>query len=618
MNQGKSFFIEFLNTGSTGKTKIFNQCTTLGRHPSCTIQLGGDDLRVSNRHAAIFLNEGSILIEDLGSTNHVYVNDIQITKTELKHNDIVRFGSNGPQFRIIQESNLSITQKPSPDSEPQSDQLTGSDTVKSVRLQQPGIQDESSLFDVSPDLKKNISSPAPVEQNHSISRKKDTATDAGSEPEPGLPDDQDLFDVSPDTEYRNLHVKPADVPAAKPDTSKNLYTPSSNISSGEMIDDSLFNVAPDSDNTAFTTPSSISNTMEISARLQQQMISTQDIDNLVNNPKRRIKILNDKNINDQQKQIITSVTNAYSSMKRKYFIVFGIIIILLSSGILWFAHGYFNYKEQLSKARNLKDQIASVDDQIEKTLKMEGDESHNLEMLYSKLQQVQAQFDSVKTTLELKDQHKIYSDTVEVFLEAIMSELNVKNYSIPQHMLERVKYYINIFTTSNRRSTEILMQRRKNYFNEIEQVFLQKNVPAILAYVAMQESMLDTIIKSPAGAVGMWQFMEHTGRRFNLTINSSTDERTNWRKSTVAAADYFRTLLLLFGDGRGALLAMAAYNAGEEKIKKALKNVENPILDRDFWYLYRTSSILAVETREYVPQVLARIIIDRHPGLYGF
>jgi soluble lytic murein transglycosylase-like protein len=92
----------------------------------------------------------------------------------------------------------------------------------------------------------------------------------------------------------------------------------------------------------------------------------------------------------------------------------------------------------------------------------------------------------------------------------------------------------------------------------------------------------------------------------------------NWRKSTVAAADYFRTLLLLFGDGRGALLAMAAYNAGEEKIKKALNNVENPILDRDFWYLYRTSSILAVETREYVPQVLARIIIDRHPGLYGF
>jgi len=200
-----------------------------------------------------------------------------------------------------------------------------------------------------------------------------------------------------------------------------------------------------------------------------------------------------------------------------------------------------------------------------------------------------------------------------------MAELNEKNYSIPQHMLERVKYYITLFTTDKRRSTEVLLKRRKVFFPEIETIFKQKSVPVILGYVAMQESLLDTNAKSSAGAVGMWQFIESTGIRFDLVINDTVDERLDWRKSTVAAADYFRSLLLRFGDGRGALLAMAAYNAGEEKISKALTTaVEDPIRDRDFWYLYRTSSILATETREYVPQVLARMIIDRNPQLYGF
>jgi hypothetical protein len=347
-------------------------------------------------------------------------------------------------------------------------------------------------------------------------------------------------------------------------------------------------------------------------------MSTQDIDTLVKNRTRRNKIFADKNIGDQQKRIIASIINAYSSMKRKYFIVFGLIIVLLCFVVIWFAHGYFSYKDQLSKARSLKDEIASFDDQFERARQEFGSDSSKMEALYSKLQSVQAQFDSVKTKLELKDQHKIYSDTIEVFLDEIMVELNEKNYSIPQHMLERVKYYINQFTVAKRRSTEILLKRRNVYFPEIKQIFSQKNVPTILAYVAMQESMLDTSIMSGAGAVGMWQFMENTGRRFNLNIGQSTDERLDWKKSTMAAASYFRSLLLLFGDGRGALLAMAAYNAGEEKIKKALENVENPIRDRDFWYLYRTSSILANETREYVPQVLARIIIDRHQNLYGF
>ncbi|HEX2959370.1 MAG TPA: transglycosylase SLT domain-containing protein [Chitinispirillaceae bacterium] len=616
MNSNQSYYIKFLNTEIAGtKIELVNKCTTIGRHPSCTIQLGGNDLRVSNRHASIFIDDHTINIEDLGSTNHVYVNNVQITKTELKHNDNVRFGSNGPQFCIIIDTNQETKTEPLQNSEPQSNQK-----CYITQNQETGvsdIQNNNLLFDVSPDTVKSVHSPSSIKNELLKAPKKDTATDVEPEQQPERSDDHSLFDVSPDSENNNLHIstsQPVHSEIVKPEFNPQ---PVSSYTSTEQSDNKLFDISPESDTADSTTPFQISNTMEISARLKNQMINTQDIDHLVKHPKTRIKILNDNNIGEQQKQIITSVTKAYSSMQRKYFIFFGLIIVLLCTGIIWFAHGYFDYKSQFIQARSLKDQIASFDDQIEKARQQDGQNS-NLETLYSRLQKVQAQFDSVKAKLELKDQSKIYSDTVEVFLEAVMNELNEKNYSIPQHMLERVKYYINLFTTSKRRSTEILMQRRQRYFPEIEEMFSQKNVPVILAYVAMQESMLDTIITSSAGAAGMWQFMESTGRRFNLIVNNSTDERLDWKKSTVAAANYFRSLLLMFGDGRGVLLAIAAYNAGEEKIKKALNNVENPIRDRDFWYLYRTSSILAVETREYVPQVLARIIIDRHPDLYGF
>jgi pSer/pThr/pTyr-binding forkhead associated (FHA) protein len=618
MIEEQLFFIEILSIdGANQKIELINKETTIGRHSSCTIQIGVNNLHVSNRHASILIDNTHVTIEDLGSTNHLYVNGERITKIELRQGDTVRFGSQGPQFRLIIE-NKKLSIEPIQQSSNKNDSPDeNSDLVMiTVPKSQPDILNDNSLFDVSPDTENQqlSSEDRLLSSNVKIS---DTSNRVIPENVSDISDDdKNIFDISPSIKKQTPDLVPSSKQSTKKSDTKQETGPNSKHES--IADDRLFDVSPDEDNINPIRPVSTSNTMEISSRLQQQIMSTQDIDTLVKNRSTRNKIFADKNIGDQQKRIISSVINAYSSMKRRYFIVFGLIIVLLCFVAMWFAHGYFSYKDQLSKARSLKDEIASFDDQFERARQEFGSDSSQMEALYNKLQSVQAQFDSVKTKLELKDQRKIYSDTIEVFLDEIMGELNEKNYSIPQHMLERVKYYIDQFTGAKRRSTEILLQRRNVYFSEIEQIFAQKNVPVILAYVAMQESMLDTNIASGAGAVGMWQFMESTGRRFNLTIDQSNDERLNWKKSTMAAANYFRSLLLLFGDGRGALLAIAAYNAGEEKIKKALENVENPIRDRDFWYLYRTSSILANETREYVPQVLARIIIDRHPDLYGF
>ncbi len=591
MSINQSFFVEILSTdGISRKIKLVNQQTVLGRHSSCTIQIGLNNLRVSNRHAVILIDDTRVVIEDLGSTNHLFVNGKQVTKIQLNHNDIVRFGSQGPQLRFIIEKQDEVQQLSS---------QTGADRTQ-----------ESLPIDVSPNTE-SCTLPLPGQNEQVIKEKISTHN-------PDIDSDSNLFDVSPEMEEHNLPLPGKHVQFTPKKSFNPLNSQRPEQKSGKAEDDNLFDVSPGKESIELNAPFQISNTMEISSRLQKQIMNTQDIDILVKNPSTRAKILRNEKIGEQQKRFITTVTNAYLSMRRKYFIISGLIIALLVTGILWFANGYFSYKNQLSKARSLKNQIASFDDLLEKARTQDQTDSNRTITLYKKLQKIQSQFDSVKAKLELKDQHKIYSDTVEMFLDEIMAELNEKNYSIPHHMLERVKYYIDLFTNNKRKATEILIRRKNIYFPEIEKTFQKRNIPPILGYVAMQESLLDTNAQSSAGAVGMWQFMESTGRRFNLLINNSVDERRDWRKSTVAAAEYFRSLLILFGDGRGVLLAIAAYNAGEEKIRRALDKVENPVRDRDFWYLYRTSTILAMETREYVPQVLARIIIDRHPELYGF
>jgi pSer/pThr/pTyr-binding forkhead associated (FHA) protein len=667
MNQHQRCFVEILaSDGIHQRFELVNQRTSFGRHSSCTIQIGLDDLKVSNRHAEILIDGTLVYIEDLSSTNHVFVNNEQISKTEIKHNDIIRFGAQGPQLCFIIEDHQTdnnvtpqcpdremqtLNQSVNSDNEPFESKVDNlddnilfsvepdsgdcdvydpvpDDTVSHETVNYPDARNaliehlkadkKNLVYDQSKNPKNSDTILPPADNQVQDVIKSDSSGSDRSKVQNGISDDNDLFDVSPENDNRYRHESVTDTKngniaeKATSDSTESIKPQDSSIDNG------LFDVSPDNECIEPDVSFNVSNTIEISSRLQKQMMSTQDLDVLVKNSKTREKILNNKNIPEQQKQMIVSVTDTYTSMKRKYFIVFGIVIALLCVSIIWFATGYFSYKHQFSKARSLKNQVATFDELFEKARMQDNNDNSKLAVLYEKLQKVQQQFDSVKVKLELKDQQKIYSDTVEVFLDEIMAELNEKNYSIPQHMLERVKYYITLFTTEKRKSTEVLLKRKELYFSEIENVFKQRSVPSILGYVAMQESLLDTNALSSAGAVGMWQFMESSGLRFNLVINGSTDERRDWRKSTVAAANYFRSLLLQFGDGRGALLAIAAYNAGEDKIRKALNTVEDPIRDRDFWYLYRTSSLLATETREYVPQVLARIIIDRNPDLYGF
>jgi len=100
-------------------------------------------------------------------------------------------------------------------------------------------------------------------------------------------------------------------------------------------------------------------------------------------------------------------------------------------------------------------------------------------------------------------------------------------------------------------------------------------------------------------------------------VGKNVDERLNLDKSTQAASEYIRSLILDFGAGSSVMLALAAYDVGPARVKQAIRRVTDPIRQRDFWYLYRTRA-LPEETREYVPKVIAAMIVGRQPARYGF
>jgi len=152
--------------------------------------------------------------------------------------------------------------------------------------------------------------------------------------------------------------------------------------------------------------------------------------------------------------------------------------------------------------------------------------------------------------------------------------------------------------------------RSGRYLPMIHQVFAEEGLPQDLAMIAFIESSFLPLARSNKMAHGIWQFMPRTGRQYGLRSNGLVDERRDFEKSTRAAARYLAYLNEIFGDW---YLAMAAYNAGEGKILRAI----NRTGARDFWHLASTNAIRK-QTKNYVPAFLASVLISKNPSHYGF
>ncbi|SRR5579875_1914495 len=208
-------------------------------------------------------------------------------------------------------------------------------------------------------------------------------------------------------------------------------------------------------------------------------------------------------------------------------------------------------------------------------------------------------------------------DPVAGGIRSLMAEFGAETYSIPPEFLDAVNRFIARYTGPDRATTERALGDARPNIETMRRVFEQENLPADLAYMAVAESGMRAGEASDSGAVGWWQFTAATAKHFGLRIDGRTDERRDVRKSTLAAAKYIRELILDFGAGSSVMLALAAYDLGPAKVKQAIRRVSDPIRQRDFWYLYRTRALPA-ETRDYVPKVIAAMIIARNPAAFGF
>ncbi len=193
---------------------------------------------------------------------------------------------------------------------------------------------------------------------------------------------------------------------------------------------------------------------------------------------------------------------------------------------------------------------------------------------------------------------------------AVKYSEDIVEYSFPVTLNRQVQYYLDFFTGKHRNSFAIWLSRSGRYLPMIHEQFRAAGLPEDLVYLAMIESGFNERAYSHAKAVGVWQFIKTTGINYGLEINAYIDERRDPVKSTQAAVAYLGDLYSEFGSW---YLAVAAYNAGEGKIRRAI----NKYNTTDFWEIAQ-GNYLKLETKRYVPKLIAAIIIAREPGKYGF
>jgi membrane-bound lytic murein transglycosylase D len=166
------------------------------------------------------------------------------------------------------------------------------------------------------------------------------------------------------------------------------------------------------------------------------------------------------------------------------------------------------------------------------------------------------------------------------------------------------------YQTTMRPTLERALQRGSKYLPSMKNTLKEEGVPPEFAYgVPIVESGYSLQATSHAGAVGPWQFIRGTGKRYGLRIDGYVDERRDPEKATRAAARYLRDLYDRFGDWH---LALAAYNTGEGNIERIRDNRGC----EDFWEM-RDRGFLPSETSEYVPKVLAAMEVAKSAKEYG-
>ena len=290
-----------------------------------------------------------------------------------------------------------------------------------------------------------------------------------------------------------------------------------------------------------------------------------------------------------------------------------VIAVLACALVAVSAFGFW----KIEGLRKRKHQIDGQIQQIEAMLARANQNSAETDQLINRLDQYEDKAMALQKTLLYRVGSFEHEEAIKNEIRVLMAEFGAETYSIPPEFLGQVKRFVQQYEGPDRPNMARALGEASQQMKTMRRIFEQNNLPPDLAYIVLVESALSGGSTSPAGAVGLWQFTPATAKDYGLKVGGGLDERLDAAKSTRAACKYIRDLILDFGAGSSVMLALAAYNLGPSRVKAAVRKVNDPIKQRSFWYLYRVRAV-PPETREYVPKVIAAMIIGRHPERHGF
>ena len=242
--------------------------------------------------------------------------------------------------------------------------------------------------------------------------------------------------------------------------------------------------------------------------------------------------------------------------------------------------------------------VAAEDDAVEALYALESNESPGF-------QDDVLEFDEN----DRRDFYHIYGND-PLGLSARANAAALRN-EIPLEMNEHVERWVEFFTTGQGRTRfRIYLERAGAYEDMIRRRLREAGLPEDLLYLAMIESGMNPNAYSRAHAVGLWQFIQGTGRRYDLEIGYWLDERRDPFKATDAAVAHLGDLYEEYGSW---YLAAAAYNGGPGRVSRGIARTGST----DFWDL-SDAKVLRSETRNYVPKLIAATLIAKNPEQYGF
>jgi hypothetical protein len=361
--------------------------------------------------------------------------------------------------------------------------------------------------------------------------------------------------------------------------------------------------------------------LEMARRLRSTNNPQEVMQGLLRDPERLSRLLQGGVMPERVADWLGGIGNRFARSRKRILWVGGVLGLFAAAALSVLGWQNYSYRQKLKRQGDLLAQIHELEKGLDAPA-TPGEDSPERSKAVHQLLAAEKQLLQLREKLKLPDRAATYRDPLGADVHQVLEELGKKAFIVPESFIKTVQEQIAYFSAPGNRATlERCFARKPRFESLIRQELLKKNLPVDFLYIAMQESLLDSAAQSGNDARGLWQMVPETAREFDLQVPEDwkaapawEDERTRPRASTRAAAKYLHTLYSEFGD---AALAMAAYNAGAGKMRKTLRRIEDPINDRDFWYIYRMG-MMSPETREYVPKIIAMILIDRNRAKYGF